>query len=683
MNNVIGIEEKKTEEKKDNKKTDGKNSKLEEEKKKQEMKEKIDFQLNLEKERKRRAEEEIKNKERKKRREKTSFENNSYFIKIFYTLPEFSGDKVFEFRNYEKPSNEMDIIYTRDSVIYMNDEHPNHLKKALVTQHNSGAGTNTVKFTIVFDDPPFVWELNRRTGDKIKTNKKIKVIKEVDFENLKKIGNTTNQNYVIKLKKEIKNKSNINSYLNDIYFDKRTNETQGDSILVFYQAILEFINTSIKNGYSKIIRERKAKEKKAEEKKETEAIEEKKEEKEKNITNYMKFEKEYIKDLISKIKTEKKKSKKKKELNELVWHFNTFFNLGLEEAKKIIDKVSENPSEEKNSKKDIYSYPLNKQIKLNADRAVEFFNLLLDNLISKKNAWNFSKGLQEQLNITTTINKFKFIQNLKKNREQLMEKNVKTVHEHIINELNKKINKLFYKGKQFYPELVRFKYSGAKNNDENTLIVDSNKLVQPTQSKIFRVNNFNLKIVTQDNDYMIEDSDNYIQKPVEKLYKISKFPLNKKDGNSSQPGVIEVYLDINLDVETQLSPEELLEQSKTKSTFQILSDVLSNVKNKMNCSKSKSDLNKNLKEIEERFKGAVTVPEFIPEKQEEYKDPFTIHTNYVKVTPNVEVLDTIIENNEAPSKKVNETKQSMSGGNKTLKLRHHKLKRNKTLKKIH
>ena len=115
-----------------------------------------------------------------------------------------------------------------------------------------------------------------------------------------------------------------------------------------------------------------------------------------------------------------------------------------------------------------------------------------------------------------------------------------------------------------------------------------------------------------------------------------------------------------MDVETVLSPEELLEQSKTKSTFQLIGNFLSNVKNKLNCSKSKSDFYKNLKEIGDRFDNAVSVPTITKVQPITNTSSFDVHTNYIKTTPNISIIESTTTSNEYD--KVNQSSSQKTDG---------------------
>ena len=126
-----------------------------------------------------------------------------------------------------------------------------------------------------------------------------------------------------------------------------------------------------------------------------------------------------------------------------------------------------------------------------------------------------------------------------------------------------------------------------------------------------------------------------------KIYRIDK--LSRKIDNRIENGLITVELMLDLNVETVLSPEEQLEESKTKSTFRIIVDIVSNVKNKLNCQKSKMDFQKNLKEIGDIFDKYVKPPPMYDLEEEKSPDS-DVYIHTVKVTPDT----TIIKNTVVP-----------------------------------
>ena len=68
---------------------------------------------------------------------KPKFSKNSYFFSFKYQIEEHAGNKIFQFTDFDgKKNKEYEIINKKDKVIYLNDDHPNHMKKGVVTKIN-------------------------------------------------------------------------------------------------------------------------------------------------------------------------------------------------------------------------------------------------------------------------------------------------------------------------------------------------------------------------------------------------------------------------------------------------------------------------------------------------------------------------------------------------------------------
>ena len=170
-----------------------------------------------------RKEEEKKRKNKRINYREKEIEKNrkKYIVKIFYTIPKFAGDKEYEYSG-EKTKNKLTRIFVNDKIQYFNEKHPNHLKKGIVRKWDYTYEPN-VKFEIIFNDPPFIYEKNDKTGQLYKTKKKIKIIQNVPFKRLKKLEGLTDFNIEVKntrileqkynlregLKSEIRNKKNL------------------------------------------------------------------------------------------------------------------------------------------------------------------------------------------------------------------------------------------------------------------------------------------------------------------------------------------------------------------------------------------------------------------------------------------------------------------------------------------
>ena len=73
------------------------------------------------------------------------------------------------------------------------------------------------EFEIIFNDPPFLYEKDSKTGIRYKTNKKIKIIENVKFEHLKKIESSKNSLFINQAVKHagIKDKYNLREFTKD------------------------------------------------------------------------------------------------------------------------------------------------------------------------------------------------------------------------------------------------------------------------------------------------------------------------------------------------------------------------------------------------------------------------------------------------------------------------------------
>ena len=121
---------------------------------------------------KKKQDDDLKSKKRigKKDSDRRKENKNKYIIKIFYKIIKFAGDKEFEYSG-EKTKNKLTRIFVNDKIQYFNEKHPNHLKKGIVRKWDYTYEPN-VNFEIIFNDPPFIYEKNDKTGQLYKTKKK-------------------------------------------------------------------------------------------------------------------------------------------------------------------------------------------------------------------------------------------------------------------------------------------------------------------------------------------------------------------------------------------------------------------------------------------------------------------------------------------------------------------------------
>ena len=160
-------------------------------------------------------------------------------------------------------------------------------------------------------------------------------------------------------------------------------------------------------------------------------------------------------------------------------------------------------------------------------------------------------------------------------------------------------------------------------------------MVPPSESKLFRISKTPEPVVVfQENDFTLNSDGEKVKVP--KKFILEKVAETKKN-NKTENGLIVVELKLDLNVETVLSPEELLEESKTKSTFRIIGDIVTNIKNKLNCQTAKKDFNKNLKEIGEIFDSYVKPPAMY-ENEEQEDAGVNVYTHTVNVTPEMSII---------------------------------------------
>tara|TARA_B100000963_G_scaffold348556_2_gene356354 strand:- start:31572 stop:34145 length:2574 start_codon:yes stop_codon:yes gene_type:complete len=621
-----------------------KEKKEEKKQKKTSKKEKEDREKRIREEAETRAQEKIylekvrkeeEKKAKQKEKEKSKRDNELYYFSFKYQIEDYAGNKIFQFTDFDgKKNKQYEIIKKKDKVLYINDEHPNHLKKGIVTKINARQSINKVYFTVVFDDPPFVWEYNSRTGEKIRTNKKIKVIEEINFKNLRKVGNKlqTDKANSVRLTNIDKNTVNLRNFLNSPWIHRGYNLQQNNILLIFYQVILfilslkisthQFSSQYFSDTEKKILKENAPK------------FEKFSELKGKDGNLKKKFEvlfkkKPYMKGLIlNKLDIRK---------DEYVKDFITFFNLSkktcellFKDSQNIIDlKKQDNITQDDKNFLLNSSHRVNKteekiRIQKLKQNAMKYFEILFNNILPDKGNL---KNL-ESFGIYSDLDKIKFIKNIQNKKDDIEEKNIMTHEKRIEFMLEKRINEIFHIRRQIFPEVVKFKYSGKSNEEENTLITDPEKLVAPSESKIFKLNQVPVPVkVTQENDYELDENGKKQLK--EKIFKITKI------GSNTSPGEIEVFLKFSVNVETEKTPEEILEESKKSPTLRLIQSFMSSIKNKLNCTKSKLDFYENLHQIAKMIE---PVKEFTIDDDDDNSPTYDMHTKFIKTTPTTTVV---------------------------------------------
>merc|ERR1712166_325016 len=166
----------------------------------------------------------------------------TYNLKILYTIPKFAGDEVFVYYGRQKKRSH---ILVNDKVQYFNEKHPNHLKKGIIRTWKYDSSEPNVRFEVIFNDPPFIYEKNSKTKQLYKTNKKIKIIENVQFKNLRKIeGSGDLQIEVPGTSGFSRNSFNLRNNLEEA--DKDGNKK--NNILKFYEILIFLKNIKLKEN---------------------------------------------------------------------------------------------------------------------------------------------------------------------------------------------------------------------------------------------------------------------------------------------------------------------------------------------------------------------------------------------------------------------------------------------------
>ena len=198
-----------------------------------------------------------------------------------------------------------------------------------------------------------------------------------------------------------------------------------------------------------------------------------------------------------------------------------------------------------------------KNLKLNGEnfdhkKGIQFFDTIFSLLFPDNN--RFGLGDMTKYGINNDLDKITFVKNILNKKDTILAK-VLLIETLIEKEINNFIKKLFYKNKRFYPEAVKFKYSG-KTEDEKKLIQDPNKLVLPSESKLFRISKTPEPVVVfQENDFTLNSNGEKVKVP--KKFILEKVAETKKN-NKTENGLIVVELKLDLNMETVLSPRRVI-----------------------------------------------------------------------------------------------------------------------------
>ena len=523
-----------------------------------------------------RKEEEKKRKNKRINYREKEIEKNrkKYIVKIFYTIPKFAGDKEYEYSG-EKTKNKLTRIFVNDKIQYFNEKHPNHLKKGIVRKWDYTYEPN-VKFEIIFNDPPFIYEKNDKTGQLYKTKKKIKIIQNVPFKRLKKLEGLTDFNIEVKNTRILEQKYNLREGLKSEIRNKKNFIVKFYGMIIF---LVSFKNKLVDNPQNSL--------------EDTQIPKEKFDE----YSNIKYNNDQIINEAIEKIRKEKQfiyeqfvntlKKDRNVTLNdaidqmkgivfqENIKYFNILFNRGKINFLKIL--------ENQNIK--------NKTMKENAYK-------LFDDMLK-----SFGKVTTGKYNLTkkdffinNDIDYYKFVKGVMKKESEIKNMKFISYEETFESEIKKFVKEKFIKNDEFYPKQVKIKYTNETTIDKKEFYNNPNKLVEPTDDKVFTINQYNFIKMTQPNDYIEKDG-----KKIEEKKKI--FIIEKIAGDD--PGIIKIKLNIDLDVKNLLTNDELINEDKSDSALRMIGDFFGNIGNNLNCDVSRRNFNENLEKVGKLFKGAI------------------------------------------------------------------------------
>ena len=421
-----------------------------------------------------------------------SSKGNTFKLNIFYKIPEFAGSNGGPnkdgYYNYIelKEVGDYQFINVGDKIQYNNLKHPNHLKKGIVRKYNRRA-----EFEIIFNDPPFLYEKDSKTGTRYKTNKKIKIIENVKFEHLKKNESNKSSLFINQAVKHagIKDKFNLRDFFETPIKD--ISEEYSNETILLYRTLLFLFSIEITNN---------------EKNEDVESIKKSISELKKNgenTTDTLIYEQIY--DRLQKIHKGKKDI-----LNLDILDFIKTFN--------IWDKSKFTEQLEKEEKFNKEGGERQKAPKDDGDailaNAYSFFEKLLE-IFKKKTGRGFIPYKVKDLGIFNRKQYYTFLQNLKGKKSEIMAKKFLTYQDVLEKKIKEKVKRIFLKGKRIYPIEVKYKYAG---NDED-YYQDINKLVKPSENVKFIISEEPemKKDLIQDNDFK-KNEDGNTEKIKKKLY---------------------------------------------------------------------------------------------------------------------------------------------------------------------
>mgnify|MGYP006418131843 CR=1 FL=1 len=528
-----------------------------------------------------------------------------FHIKIKYRCKSICGNKYYIFNNVK---DLYPFINTNDIVLYDNPKHSNHNREAVVIHYKMGGFDSKdidkskrvpyflIKFIEPLDKLPY-YHLNVN-GLKVKTNKKIVVIDGVPYDKLKLVYSTTKSDVICLSEKKIKdNASDFEKILKEKYDMGSLNAPL--NFKEFIKNVFNDTNEIIK----KVVKDKLLKKDKTVFKLEN------------NFTTKLRLIIKYLK----KFNPEEPLGKKKKEFQKLLNYFDTIFEFKYNTT--FLEKYNENLKSKSTLIIYIYIYHL---LVRKSKKNLKYIKNFKDNIENVNND-NIKKFIEIIKKLQTKLDEVKafFIEkykdlfkdstdNIERKIMKIVLKNLADIkkgikikpytYKHfIMDQLKLKVLKYFKIGEEFKPVKVFFKYANPelvkldlkeqikqeKEREEQFIYLNTNnKLVNPTSDKIFILTNIN-SVFDKNEEKKVNDIDDYFNDNVF---------INIKNNQ------IEIKLDIGLTVKDKKSKDILFEdKSKQINFLNSIKNVVNSIQENLECTKSKENINKDIKDIKKKF----------------------------------------------------------------------------------
>ena len=584
-------------------------------KKENELKDKAKIQVfadiekeNIKKEKIEREERE-RNLKQSQRKEKkcSSDKERDFHIKIKYKCESICGNKYYTFNNNKET---YPFIDKNDIILYDNPKHSNHNREAIVINYKmEGTGSKNMekdkklpKFLIKFIEPldklPFYYlDVN---GLKVKTNKKIVIMESVSYDNLKLVYSATKSDIICLNKEKIKkNILSIDNLLKEKY------DSSGFNAPLNFKEFIKRLFDDANNIIKKIEIDKALK---------------------KNKIIY-KLEKGFTTKLKSLIKHLKKFNPleplktKEKEFKKIIDYFNTVLNF------KYSTTNLDRSNEHLKSKEDliIYIFIYNLLVR-RGKKNLKYVTDFKDNSIENVNNDSIKKFIEIVKKIQENLNKLKsfFVEkyqtffkdekdpNLENKIMKIVIKNLADIkkglqikpytYKHfIMDQLKLKVLKHFKIDNEFHPSKIYFKYANPdlvkldlkekleieqEAEEQFIKITKYNKLVNPTNDKVFILTNIN-SVFNKNKEKKINDIDDYFDNNVN---------IDIKNNE------IEVKLEIGLTIKDKKS-KDIIFEDKTSQTdfFKSVKSFVTSLQDNMECVKSKENIKKDIKDIKKKL----------------------------------------------------------------------------------